>query len=524
MATFYVDILSPDDTGNGTTSATSGANAAKKTVQAGLNLCVTNGDVLNIAAGTYTVTPTGSFKTAKAITITGVGAGSTILNPTGAESGGFFISAALSGTLTLNDLTLTSSAANGFGSLYNDRAVNITCNNCTFGNNSDAQAILWFGSTGTLTLNNCTLGRGSLHAVYMTKGAITVTGGSLAGHISVDMAANFGAISVTNLTNWSNTAKLLSIAGAFTAGAVTITGNTIVHTSSDVFSLNSASTIGNFIASNNTIASSSTGNIFAVREKVGTVTMQGNTVTLSAVAAFGEVFGVGMQPADSPGSIGAVTISGNTIASSQRPLGAHGIYLGKGVTSGSVYSNTITGGCAFGIVLKNASGVSVHGNTIEATTGILQKNGCDGNTIKGNKVTANKTGQQSPGSYEATALMFGSASGTISTNTTISRNWLIGDSSDVSYIFYDYEGINNPADMPTSGYVVDWNFYENNTGTADKLAYLNGAARSSLGAMTTAWAADWDGNPAGALADNDANSIGRAPYEDVPAWLTGDVA
>jgi hypothetical protein len=526
MATYYVDILSPDDTGNGTTSATSGANAAKKTVQAGLNLCSTNGDTLNIAAGTYTSTPTGSFKHNKAITIVGAGAGTTILNAAGTEQGGFWVSGG-TGTLTFQNLTLGQSAGIGFGCLYNDTAMNITMSNCTITNSGDNQCILWLGATGTLTLTNCTTGKGSLYAAYMTKGAIAVSGGSLAGRINMDMAANFGAISITNLTNWSSagTGHLLRLVGAFTGGAVTITGNTIVNANNDVFSKDTATTIGNFTFSNNDVTSSSTSNVVTVREKVGTVTMQDNDVTLSAVATFGEVFGVGMQPADSPGSIGVVTISGNTISGSTRADGAHGIYIGKGVTSAAVYSNTITGGCAYGVVLKAAAGASVHGNTITATQGILHKNGCANCIIKGNKVTANKTGQVSAGGYDCLALLIGSSpGGTISTGASIQRNWFIGGTSDVSYIFYDYEGINNPADMPTSGYLVDWNFYENNTGTASKLAYLNGAARSSLGAMTTAWAADWDGNPAGALADNDANSRARAAVEDVPAWLTGEVA
>lgn len=53
MTTYYVDAARPDDTGNGLTTGT-----AKKTVAAGLALVTAAGDVVQVAAGTYTQTAT----------------------------------------------------------------------------------------------------------------------------------------------------------------------------------------------------------------------------------------------------------------------------------------------------------------------------------------------------------------------------------------------------------------------------------------------------------------------------------
>src|SRR6476619_3065862 len=83
---YYVDLRSPDDSGDGTTPAVIGPHAAKQTFQAGLNLCG-NGDTVNVAAGTYTTTPPGRpsfvFDDANGAGCSVVGNGQVVLQPTG---------------------------------------------------------------------------------------------------------------------------------------------------------------------------------------------------------------------------------------------------------------------------------------------------------------------------------------------------------------------------------------------------------------------------------------------------------
>lgn len=74
MTLFYVDAARPDDSGNGLTAV-----AAKKTVAAGLALMTTAGDVVEVAAGTYTqasalVVPVAGSATARCV-VRGAAAG-----------------------------------------------------------------------------------------------------------------------------------------------------------------------------------------------------------------------------------------------------------------------------------------------------------------------------------------------------------------------------------------------------------------------------------------------------------------
>ncbi|MEQ8763973.1 MAG: right-handed parallel beta-helix repeat-containing protein [Planctomycetota bacterium] len=242
-----------------------------QSVQAAIDAAST-GDTVQIAAGTYIENLTCN----KGITLQGEDAETTILD--GDASGSVLTASSFSGTIVLQDLTVTNgSAESGGGILFNSctaevRDCHVVGNVCSGGLGSGGAIE---GVSTSLTLDNCVVSENT--GSSLTAGVYVYSGTLLATNCTLEDndASAFDVASATSMIvrGCSIRRNSSSYGGAFYVSGVpsyliadcVLSDNTAYYGSGAVFSESSSGTIENCLVSGNTVTSASSVDFSALR-------------------------------------------------------------------------------------------------------------------------------------------------------------------------------------------------------------------------------------------------------------------
>ncbi len=188
----------------------------------------------------YTITLASELSIAKSLTITGTGAGNTIIqanaNPNTATYRVFNIS---SGTVTISDMTIRNgNTTNNGGGIYHDSAT-LTLNNCTVsGNTASNYGGGIYKYVGTLTMTNCTVSGNTADdsgGIHNYVGNLTMTNCTVSGNTANDGSWSGGGLTnesdvstITNCTFANNTSTYNDGGGIFLYAGTLNIKNTIV--------------------------------------------------------------------------------------------------------------------------------------------------------------------------------------------------------------------------------------------------------------------------------------------------------
>lgn len=365
MATWYVrtSATGGNDANDGT-QATQGEGTVgpKLTVAAGMALAVTDGDTVNVGAGSFTETSVPTF--AKGVTLQGAGKAATTISVNNANPGYQFNST--TGTAqTIKDCTLTlvtGASTNGmFGVVNAAKPVNVTDCNVTLralGVETAQRLVYMAGSGDAITFTRCTFAGatasdffgqdGRTHALNLTdctgtiatpsgqnflyhnEGAVTIHGCTLTlsiGGVAFNRAISLDAqaavtIEDSNLT--CNCTNLIKTSAA--TGEVSISNSTLVMTAAGPIFL----TVAGPVTLTNCIFGGSSTTFTTGNTATGTFTMSGGTYNVT------NSDGIFVTPS------GNLAITGATFMTA----GAHYQFIGANVAGATatltVTDNTIT--------------------------------------------------------------------------------------------------------------------------------------------------------------------------------------
>jgi CSLREA domain-containing protein len=181
------------------------------------------GDTINVPAGTYDLTTSGSGEDSaatgdlditKSVTIAGAGAGGTIVKGEGDRVFDIFSSAS---AVTISGMAVTNGTEN-FGGAINTVGASLTLTGDSFTQNT-ATSVGFGGAifmepsgAGTLTITSCTFGSN-------TAADVTISGGGFGGAIMFEPGGS-GTLTITDSTFDSNTAQSGTTSGGGFGGAV----------------------------------------------------------------------------------------------------------------------------------------------------------------------------------------------------------------------------------------------------------------------------------------------------------------
>ncbi len=362
------------------------------------------GDTIDVGAGTFVERPS----ITKGVTITGAGAGTTILDgsnagitmtlniPVGQSfaltgmtisrgsttfGGGMQI---LAGTISITNTTVTSStAAAGAVAVFGTPAApsNVTTNNLNI-----------TGNTGTAA----SLGAG----LYVGGGTVTMTGGSIANNTSPSGAAQGGGVYMSKFnagsTNPVLTTNNTAITGNILPTNAATLGGGVALAANATFTMN-----GGSLSSNTALNG---GGLYVADDAVANL----SGVTVNSNTATGTIANAG-----NGGAIynsGALTVSNNSSFTGNRAIAASG-FTGNGgslamLTSvagktpmANISNTTFTGGLAAG-VFNAASGGAIATFTPSQLT------------MTSSTLTGNKASGTAGGLYASSSAAVGSVSGT----------------------------------------------------------------------------------------------------------------
>jgi len=351
-------------------------------LQADLTTAASNGedDTITLAASTtYSASDIGATFTfssveSNSLTLTGAGAGSTILD--GGNAFRVMILSATSASVTVSGITFQN-GSNGAGSGSGLAVIGDEANiqNCVISHNVvssvDGAGIYVSALTGNLTFSNNTVSDNQALGV----------GGNAGGAILV-------MSSPTNTTT-------------ATVEGNTFSGNTSAAADYGALLL---STPGNVVFNNNTISSNTAASDYgagAVVSTTGSLTLSGNTVLNNTATANG----TGGLAVVASGS-GSITFNSNTVQSNTSALISGGVTLTSGTGEVSASGNTISGNSTTGagsdyagLLISTSGNVSFTDNTVSDNTAIDQYGGgvivstngsitCTGNTFSSNNASS----------------------------------------------------------------------------------------------------------------------------------------
>ncbi len=367
--------------GNGVCATVGGVCTLRAAIQEANALA--GADIITVPAGTYTLTIVGAGEDAAAtgdlditsnITLTGAGAGSTIIQAgtiggfsgngidrvfhvTGAftvafqnltianglisaDAGGGILN---NGTLTISNSTFSGNSAGGGGGIENGGT--LTISNSTFSSNSGSAGGGRVGggirNTGTLTISNSTFsGNNTMQAGsgggISNGGTLTISTSTFSGNSTADNAGGIGN------------------AGTLTISNSTFSGNSSAEGSGGGISNGGTLTISNSTFSNNGVPFNGGG-----INNFGTLTISNSTFSgndAGGGSGFGGFGGGGIH-----NSSGTLTISNSTFSGNN----AGGIYTSGGTTtlSNTIVANSVTSGNCSGTIINGGNNLQFGGST-----------------------------------------------------------------------------------------------------------------------------------------------------------------
>jgi hypothetical protein len=472
-ATWFVKTAASG--GNNASACTSSATACATITGVLAKPAFANGDVIQVAAGSYTERPVFSTKGA---VVQGAGAGSTtITNANQANTSTVAVTGAV--TVSLSDLTITggnnNSAGGGgvrVGTFGGSVAASLTLNRVTVS-----------GNTGILG-GGVAAYSGTFTATESTIGTNTSTGNNAAG-------AGVYSLGNTTLTNTAVTGNTASGTGSNLGGGIAAAGTLTINGTSSVTG-NKASTQG--------------GGIYA---NAANLTISGATVSNNQTTAAGSAGGGAYNNAPSPAASitgsrfrgtaanggttsdggglyvngGTTNLSGTTIQNSTATRNGVGIYVNAGAAN-LISGSTVQGGnaganlgggvyvAAAGTFNLNASTITGNGASIGAGLYNLGTATTTGGTISGNTATNAAGGVITAGNLSVTG-------------TTISGN----SATNAGGGIYEYAGPTTitGAVIKTNTSAQGAGIYANNTATAlnvSSSSITNNTATTQGGAIT----------------------------------------
>ncbi|HLJ92950.1 MAG TPA: right-handed parallel beta-helix repeat-containing protein [Gemmataceae bacterium] len=293
-----------------------------------------------------------------------------------------------SGTLTLNNSTLTGNSAfeGGGGGIFNSASAMLTVNNSTLSGNSSGDGVGGgIRNDGTLLINGSTFTNNSatVGGAIQNTGALMVNTCTLSSNSANEgggLDNNSGSLTVDNSTLSGNVASsggggaILSVLGA--PGTVLVNGS--------IFSGNSAASFGSAIDCSGTLTvnNSTLSSNQPLAPAVGTIYIGAGTAALSnsIVSANSSVGGGGIFVNGGTLTINNSTISGN---SGRDPQAGGGIcnngtltILGSTISGNSVYNPDSAGGIfnRGNLTISNST-ISGNSNTFSGTGGTTAAGG-----------------------------------------------------------------------------------------------------------------------------------------------------
>ncbi len=373
-------------------------------------------DTIVVPSGTYTITidvggtedlnTEGDLDINSSLTISGAGAGSTIINGNGTTTFDrvFHITGAY--TVTISGVTIRNGASDGAG-IYNHNG-NLTISSSVLSNNGvfcagGGGGILNDGGAVTITSstlsNNCVGGGGG--GLYNSSGTVTIAGSTV---IAGNVANTGGGIDNSFGGNLSVSSSTISLNQAYSAGGIqnngtmTVTNTTINGNLASMFSdgggvYNDSS--GTMTIINSTLSANTTGHNGGAIYNNGDLSISSSTIITNNRALTSGSAGGGIYNA-----LGKVTLSSSIIISNSADLGG-GIRNAGTITlnTSTLNGNTaLTYGGGMYNVLGTASitGSSVMSNTTTSGLGAGIANGSmmtiTASVISGNQATDPSSG------------------------------------------------------------------------------------------------------------------------------------
>ncbi|MDH4183707.1 MAG: hypothetical protein OEV92_05765 [Nitrospinota bacterium] len=221
--------------------AVNNANSVGADTTSGDCSAATGGDTISIPAGTYTLTGasgddanlSGDLDIWQSVTITGAGAGTTIIDGNGAATGDRVIHVRANivpWSLTVVGVTITGGMGSLGAGIYSPGPVTVT-NSTISGNSSTTGNGGGIFCSDVLTVTNSTISGNSgfrCGGIY-SGGALTVTSSTISGNSATDSYGgilSLGAATITSSTITGNSAAVNS-GGIYSGGALTVTNSTI---------------------------------------------------------------------------------------------------------------------------------------------------------------------------------------------------------------------------------------------------------------------------------------------------------
>jgi hypothetical protein len=335
---YYVDgTVGNDACDGGSPIKNFGTQGPWLTIQHAIDSVGIGASVINIAAGTYSVSGGyaaayfGTDKNGKDITLNGANKATTILSRTTNSDYGIYSDMA-SGTLTVNNLTVSSTQATFYVTRV-DGIAPVTFNNCILGDSVPTnQRGSMAGANGNadriLTFNNCMfVTKGAADVFYIVDGSLNVNGCTFAGKSTGRVAYYQGLMGDVNLSN--NAVTNLSQGAFFYAG--TYTGLKAVTIRNNVININND--YGIYIPSY-------AANTYIADNAIKMVKI-GNSHGIS----------LGMNLAANDHNLGPILVKNNTLNISGGAGSEHGLLVGFGCDGADISNNKIIGP-TIGLVLK----------------------------------------------------------------------------------------------------------------------------------------------------------------------------
>jgi hypothetical protein len=458
--TYYVNSASSDDTGNGTTTATTGANKAKKTISGALAI-VSAGDTITIASGTYAESTSSQ--------------GCLWCGTSG-------VACAFASDVTLQsasgnpaDVIITNASSGAYDTTYvavfRQSASHIYLKNLTFQSQTGYATTYVFEceDTSYITLNNCTING--------------ITGNTyLIGLFPTGSGISCNNISILNCTlGQTGTSTIYGISGDPTSTAtlhdITLKNNN-VRTYATACSLGDATNVladgGSYIAFG---AGSGKGFILGM-DSATTNTSGGTVQNIVAMSAASHAFLLGHGAT-------TATVKNNYIVGGDHALVMKNESTGTG--NSGVYGNVVWGGSLSALYLKGSQGCDVNNNTfvqrqnfLPTGYGIAFEMAVD--DTASNRTVTNARVRHNTFIMQGNACVYGAVSGFVTPIDVNDNRYLLNGTGDFGYIGTT-TNLKTLAAVRTAWNTVSSNFAAND-GISDTKAFLNFGGGPVIGGVT----------------------------------------
>jgi hypothetical protein len=337
------------------------------------------------------------------------------------------------GTLTIANCTLSRNSAigsNGYGGGIHSTSGTLTINDSTLSANAALYGGGVYMSSGTLT--HCTLsgnqatgGRGG--GVYTDSGTTTITDSTLEENTATGGGggiANGGTLSITNSVVSGNSSTgdpgIAYGGGISNSGTLTITASTLSGNSAA--SGGGISTGGTLTVTDSTLSGNAAIGGGGIFNNSGTVTIIHSTLSGNAATSGGGICNFNFND-------GTLTITASTLSGNSASSGGGGIYINSGTTT--IADSTLSGNSA----TKQGGGIEHYYSSLTITNSTLSANSTSGYgggiydqwgnlTLTNSTVSANSASGYGGGIYGGGAL----------TNSIVAGN-AAGYSNDLSGAF-----------------------------------------------------------------------------------------